>query len=68
MFLGDTLGPIVMLTLFVVSAAVTSSLVFMRPIILFLDKKRKEALIFLSATILWLILAIVATFLIFACL
>ncbi|MCK9186048.1 hypothetical protein M0P48_01260 [Candidatus Gracilibacteria bacterium] len=48
------IGPLVMLTLFVVSATITGGLVLARPITLYVEKKKKEAVIFLVATILWL--------------
>jgi len=43
--------PIVMLLLFVLSATITGSLMFGRPILWYLDGKKKEALILLGHTI-----------------
>lgn len=45
------LAPIVMLMLFVFSAAVTSSLVFGRPILWYLDGRKKESLLLLRYTL-----------------
>jgi hypothetical protein len=56
-FLGQTgkpdtiLAPIVMLSLFVFSAAITSFLVFGRPILWYLDGMKKEALQLLAYTL-----------------
>lgn len=48
------IGPLVMLTTFVISATVTGGLVLARPITLYLDKQKKDAFVFLISTILWL--------------
>jgi hypothetical protein len=53
------LMPIIMLLLFVFSAAVTSSLVFGRPLLWYLDGKKKEALTLLGYTLLVLFVIIV---------
>ncbi|MFA6305309.1 MAG: hypothetical protein WC651_01095 [Candidatus Gracilibacteria bacterium] len=53
----EIVGPI-MLTLFVISAAVTGSLVLARPIILFFDKKRQEAVLFFISTLIWLLIMV----------
>ncbi len=45
-------GPIIMLMLFVLSAAITSSLVFGRPLLWYLDGKKKEAVLLLCYTLL----------------
>ncbi len=47
-------APIIMLLLFVVSAAVMAILVFGRPVMLYLDNKKKEALTMLFYTVGWL--------------
>jgi nitric oxide reductase large subunit len=44
-------GPLAMLMLFVLSAAVVGSLVFLRPVLWFLDGKKKEAVHLLVYTI-----------------
>ena len=54
--------PIVMLMLFVFSAALTGSLVFGRPIMWYLDGKKKEALSLLVCTLGILLLIIIAAF------
>ncbi len=48
----DTIfAPIAMLLLFVTSAAITGSLVLGRPILWYLDGKKKEAVLLLGATL-----------------
>lgn len=54
--------PIAMLLLFVLSASVTSSLVLGRPIIWYLDGKKKEAVSLFVATIGFLFLIMFAVF------
>lgn len=54
--------PIAMLCLFVFSAALTSSLVFGRPVLWYLDGKKKEALSLLAYTLGIFLLIIIATF------
>ncbi len=49
------IGPLVMLTTFVISATVTGGLVLARPITLYLDKQKKDAFAFLISTIIWLV-------------
>ncbi len=52
---GNILGPILFLTLFVVSALITASLVLGYPIYLFWEKKkRKEAIKLVLMTTVWL--------------
>ncbi|MEK7574741.1 MAG: hypothetical protein AAB511_00730 [Patescibacteria group bacterium] len=55
----NVLMPIIMLLLFVFSAAVTSSLVFGRPILWYMDGRKKEALVLLAYTLLVLFVIIV---------
>lgn len=45
-----------MLLLFVLSAAVTGFLVLGRPALMFMDGKKKQAGMFLGATLIWLVL------------
>ncbi len=47
------LAPVAFLSLFVVSAAVTASLVGLRPALWYLEGKKREALQLLFATIIW---------------
>lgn len=57
--------PVAMLMLLVLSAAVMGLLVFGRPILMYLDGKKREAVMFLGYTIGWLTLL---TFLVFVAL
>ncbi len=50
------LVPLFMLLLFIISATITGSLVLGKPIYLYLDNRKKEALMFLCATLTWLVL------------
>lgn len=52
----DYIAGLLVLTSFIVSAAITGSLVLAKPIILFIEKKRKEAFIFFFSTLAWLVL------------
>ena len=57
------LAPIVMLSLFVFSAALTGTLIFGRPILWYLDGKKKEAISLLAYTLgVFLIITIFALF------
>ncbi len=49
------LVPVLMLLLFVTSAAITGSLVLGKPIMLYLDNQKKGALTFLLLTLAWLV-------------
>ena len=49
------LVPVLMLLLFVTSAAITGLLVLGKPIMLYLDNQKKEAFTFLIMTLAWLI-------------
>ncbi len=57
------LAPVAFLLLFVVSAAVTGSLIFARPVMLYLDGEKKEAVKFLAYTITFLFLLLGLVFL-----
>lgn len=48
------LAPISMLTLLVLSVGVVGSLIFVRPVLIYLDGKRVEAVKLLIATLSWL--------------
>ena len=46
--------PVFMLLLLIISATITGSLVLGRPLLMYIDGQKKEAIMFLSATIAWL--------------
>src|SRR3989344_1784897 len=52
--------PVMMLMLFVISACITSLLVLGKPIHLYLNDKKRDAVLLLSATLAWLVLFFVA--------
>jgi len=56
------LGPLAFLLLFVLSAAVTGSLVLGRPIALYWEGKKKEAVKHFALTCLYLLIILVLTF------
>ena len=58
------LTPIAVLMLFVLSASITGTLVVGRPVLLYLDGKKKEALQFFGYTIGWLFLLTVLAFMV----
>jgi len=58
----DISGPIAFLLLFILSAAVTGALVLGRPILLYLDNNRKDALILFFYTLAWLFLFLILSF------
>lgn len=49
-------GPLSFLMLFVLSAAIVGSLVFGKPVVLYLEGKKNEAIKLLGYTVLWLFL------------
>lgn len=53
------LAPITMLTLLVLSVAVVGTLIFARPVMLYIDGKKKEGINFLAFTLSWLALIFV---------
>ena len=55
-------GPLAMLLLLVISATITGLLVLGKPVLLYLDNAKKEALIMLFYTIGWLALMTVIVF------
>ena len=63
--LNNFWGPVFFLTLFVVSAIITGTLILGRPIYLYLNDQRKEAIIFLIYTITWLFVPLITFFAIF---
>jgi len=58
--INNFLGPLFMLLLFIVSALITGLLVLGKPIHLYLNDLKKEALTLLFATLGWLILFLLA--------
>ncbi|HTX86823.1 MAG TPA: hypothetical protein VMC41_02010 [Candidatus Nanoarchaeia archaeon] len=60
--MNDLIGPIAFLLLFVLSAAITGSLALGRPVILFLDNRKVEAIKMFLCTIGWLFLITVVVF------
>lgn len=57
--INKTTGPIAFLSLFVLSAAITGSLVLGKPVLMFLDNQKKEAVKLFFYTLLWLALAVI---------
>jgi len=57
-----SITPIAVLMLFVVSAAITGTLVLGRPILLYLDGQKKESLKFFGYTVGWLFILTLAVF------
>jgi len=57
--INETIAPIAFLTLFVLSAAVTGGLVLGKPVLMYLDSQKKEAIKLFLYTLCWLALAIV---------
>ncbi len=57
------IAPLFMLLLFVVSACITGLLVLGKPILMYLNNQRREAIVLFSVTLSWLVLflAIIAT-------
>ncbi len=62
--MNDLLGPIAFLLLFVSSAAITGALALGRPILLFLENRKVEAIKMFLYTIGWLFLIMVLIFVI----
>ncbi|MFZ2190412.1 MAG: hypothetical protein WA057_02460 [Candidatus Magasanikiibacteriota bacterium] len=64
---NDVIGGAMFLSLFVLSATVVGSLIFARPIMMYLDGNKKEAIKLLFYTVAWLfvLLALIVTSLIF---
>ncbi|MFH1326184.1 MAG: hypothetical protein ABIH48_01820 [Candidatus Falkowbacteria bacterium] len=62
----NIMGPAMMLMLFIVSALITSLLVFGRPIYLYFDGQKKEGAQLLFWTVGWLVLITVVSFVVMA--
>ncbi len=56
--------PVAVLMLFVLSAAITGTLVLGRPVLMYLDGQKKEALQFFGYTLVWLAVLTVLVFVI----
>lgn len=63
---SEWLGPVAILLLLTLSAAVVGSLIFAKPALLCLDGKRKEGLMMTIYTLGWLLVAFVITVIIVA--
>jgi hypothetical protein len=57
--INQTIGPIAFLTLFVLSAAITGSLVLGKPVLMYLNNQKNEAIRLFLYTLCWLAAAIV---------
>jgi branched-subunit amino acid permease len=57
--INQTLAPIAFLTMFVLSAAVTGSLVLGKPVLMYLDNQKSDAIKLFVYTVCWLALAVV---------
>lgn len=64
--MDNLIGPFAFLLLFTLSAAVVGSLIFGKPVFLYLDGKKKGAIWLLLYTILWLLVATIILLLILA--
>ena len=60
----DIIGPVAFLLLFVFSAAVMASLILGKPILLYLEGKKKESLILFFYTLTWLFIFLLITLII----
>lgn len=62
-FAGDKpdsfFAPVLFLTLFVLSAGVTSSLVLGKPVLMYLANEKKEAIKLFGYTLCWLLIAVI---------
>jgi len=64
--MNSLLGPVAMLMLFTLSAAIVGLLIFGRPVMLYLDGKKKEAMEFAGATVGFLFIEALIVFIILA--
>lgn len=58
--INQTTGPIAFLSLFVLSAAITGSLVLGKPVVLYLNGEKNEAVKMFIYTVCWLALAVIS--------
>ncbi len=61
----NILAPMIMLMLLVLSVAVVGMLIFARPVTMYLDGQKKEAVWTIVYTLIWLAIFVVATLLVF---
>jgi len=60
------IAPVAFLLLFVISASISGALILGKPLMLYLDGKKKEALQFFSFTLAWLVVFLLIAFTIVA--
>ena len=60
------IAPIAFLLLFVISASISGALILGKPLMLYMDGKKKDALWLFGATIAWLVLFLIVAFVIVA--
>ena len=60
------IAPIAFLLLFVISAAISGALILGKPLMLYLDGKKKEAVQFFGCTLAWLVAFLIVAFVIIA--
>ncbi len=60
--IGDFVGVAAFLLLFVISATVAGTLVLGKPVMLYIDGDKKEAVKMLGYTVLWLLFLLIAIF------
>ncbi len=58
--------PVAVLMMFVLSAAVTGGLVLGRPVLMYMDGKKQEALQFFGFTVMWLFVLTIIVFVVLA--
>ncbi len=57
--MNQTIGPIAFLTLFILSAAVSGGLVLGKPVLMYLNNEKSEAIKLFIYTLAWLALAVI---------
>lgn len=60
--MDNFLGPVAFLLLFIMSAAITGALVLGRPVMLFLDRQKKEAIKLFLFSVGWLLVITIVIF------
>ncbi|KKT69446.1 MAG: hypothetical protein UX09_C0047G0001 [Candidatus Uhrbacteria bacterium GW2011_GWE2_45_35] len=64
--LPNLFGPILILSLLVVSAAIMAILFFLKPVMLLIEKQSREAVLLLAFTMGWFVFLVAALFLVVA--